>query len=96
MSDSNTSSITDSTSERDTEVSRCVIVSVEKTSSPDGTAGGDWYRYVIDSPGSPITGYRHGKKKEVLEYLKECTGQLDERRNPRKGSRAKGRKAKRA
>ena len=71
---------------------RCTVVSVEKSDGPGGADGNDWYRYVIDSPGSPITGYRRGAKSDILEYLNECTGKLEERMNTRKSARSTGRK----
>jgi hypothetical protein len=71
----------------------CTVVSLERTTGPGGAAGNDWYRYVISSPGSPITGYRRGKKSELLEYLTECISKLDERLNSGKAPRAQsGRK----
>ncbi|MDH3687981.1 MAG: hypothetical protein OEU36_00670 [Gammaproteobacteria bacterium] len=66
----------------------CALVSLERSAGPDGATGNDWYRYVINSPGSPITGYRRGKKSDVLEYLNECTSKLDERLNSGKAPRA--------
>ena len=57
----------------------CVVVSLKRSTGPGGATGSDWYRYEISSPGSPITGYRRGKKCDVLEYLNDCTSQLDER-----------------
>lgn len=75
---------------------RCPVVSIEKSCGPDGSQGGDWYRYVIDSPGSPIIGYRRGKKSDVVAYLNECTRNLEERLNPRKSSRANSRQNSRA
>jgi len=71
---------------------RCTVVSVEKSNGPKGAAGNDWYRYVIDSPGSPITGYRRGAKRDILEYLEECKSKLEERLNTRKAPRSTGRK----
>ncbi|MDH3638348.1 MAG: hypothetical protein OES09_07760 [Gammaproteobacteria bacterium] len=58
---------------------RCTVVSIEKSDGPGGAAGNDWHRYIIDSPGSPIIGYRRGKKREILAYLDECTSKLEER-----------------
>jgi hypothetical protein len=66
----------------------CTVISLERTSGPGGATGSDWYRYVISSPGSPITGYRRGKKSELLEYLTECISKLDERLNSGKAPRA--------
>jgi len=65
----------------------CTVISLERSTGPDGAAGNDWYRYVISSPGSSITGYRRGKKSELLEYLDECTSKLDERLNSGKAPR---------
>lgn len=66
---------------------RCTVIELTKTKGPGGAGGGDWYRYVIHNPGAPITGYRRGKKKEVLAYLKECTNQMEERINPKRTAR---------
>jgi hypothetical protein len=71
---------------------RCTVISVEKSDGPGGADGNDWYRYVINSPGSPITGYRRGPKRDILEYLNECTSKLEERLNTRKSPRSAGRK----
>lgn len=66
---------------------RCTVIELTKSRGPHGASGADWYRYVIHNPGSPITGYRRGNKKDVLAYLNECTNQMEERINPRKSSR---------
>lgn len=63
---------------------RCTVVSLVKSDGPGGETEGDWYRYVIEAPGSPITGYRRGKKSDVLEYLEECIQTLEDRLNTRK------------
>ena len=70
------------------------VVSVEKSNGPDGAPGGDWYRYVIEKPGSPITGYRRGKRSDIMAYITECMGQLEERMQSGKAPRARGRKPK--
>lgn len=57
----------------------CALLSLRRSTGPAGMTGNDWYRYEISSPGSPITGYRRGTKRDVLEYLNECISQLDER-----------------
>jgi len=66
---------------------RCTVIELTKTDGPDGAEGANWYRYVIHNPGSPITGYRRGNKKEVLAYLEECTNQMEERINPKRSTR---------
>lgn len=63
------------------------VIEVTKSEGPGGAEGDDWYRYIIHNPGSPITGYRRGKKKEIMAYLQQCTAQLDERISPRKSKR---------
>ena len=70
------------------------VVSVERSNGPEGAPGSDWYRYVIEKPGSPITGYRRGKKSDVMAYISECMGQLEERMQSGKAPRARGRKPK--
>ncbi len=75
---------------------RYTVISVEKSDGPGGADGGNWYRYIIDSPGAPITGYRRGDKKDVLNYLQECTNKLQERLTTGKSPRATGRKPSRA
>ncbi|MDH3281291.1 MAG: hypothetical protein OEQ18_09195 [Gammaproteobacteria bacterium] len=71
---------------RDDGAPRCTVVSLEKSSGPGGAEGSDWHRYIIDSPGSPIIGYRRGKKRDILAYLDECTSKLEERLVTRKKS----------
>lgn len=73
---------------RDSKYRTCTVISIEKSKGPDGAAGSDWYRYVIDGQGSPVVGYRRGKKSDVLEYLTESTGKLEERMNTGKAPRA--------
>jgi len=85
--------MSDAASKADTQIEtaagklRCTVIELTKTRGPGGADGSDWYRYVIHNPGAPITGYRRGKKKEVMAYLKECTNQMEERINPRKSAR---------
>ena len=59
------------------------VISVEKVQGPDGGRGDDWYRYVINSPGSPITGLRRGSRKEVTLYVREYAEKLRVRTSPR-------------
>lgn len=63
---------------------RCTVLSLAKCDAPGEETEGNWYRYVIDSPGSPIIGYRRGRKKDVQAYLDECLQTLEERLNTRK------------
>jgi hypothetical protein len=56
-----------------------VVASVEKTSAPDGGSEQDWYRYVLKSRRSTITGHRRGSAKYVHTYAAECAEQLNAR-----------------
>lgn len=62
----------------------CTIISLEKSEGPDNAGGNDWYRYEIDSPGSPIIGYCRGKKSEVVKRLDETISKIEERLSARK------------
>jgi RNA recognition motif-containing protein len=51
---------------------RYQVVSVEKATMPAGTEGNDWYRYVLSSGNSRITGFHRGSRAEVDEYVSHC------------------------
>ncbi len=55
------------------------VASVEKTTAPDGSEGQDWYRYVLDSGRSTISGHRRGSRKDVHAYATQCAEQLNAR-----------------
>ena len=55
------------------------VASVEKTGTPDGGQGQDWYRYTLESGRSTITGQRRGLRQDVLAYAEQCTEQLNSR-----------------
>lgn len=55
------------------------VASVEKTDAPDGAKGQDWYRYVLKSGRSMITGQRRGSRKDVHGYALQCAEQLNAR-----------------
>ncbi|MDH3514181.1 MAG: hypothetical protein OEM83_04845 [Gammaproteobacteria bacterium] len=55
------------------------VARVEKTDAPDGGQGQDWYRYVLESGRSTITGQRSGTRKDVLAYATQCAEQLNTR-----------------
>ena len=55
------------------------VARVEKTDAPDGGQGQDWYRYVLESGRSTITGQRCGSRKDVLAYATQCAEQLNTR-----------------
>jgi len=55
------------------------VARVEKTDAPDGCRGQDWYRYVLESGRSTITGQRSGTRKDVMAYATQCAEQLNTR-----------------
>ncbi len=69
-----------------TEVSRrFVVLSVEEAEAPDGAPGKHWYRYVIEVPGSNITGMRCGSKQEVTRFAQDYAENLSQRNTLRTG-----------
>ena len=57
------------------------VASVEKTGVPEGAAGDDWYRYVLKSGCSAITGWRRGSLQEVTQHARRCAEELNARYN---------------
>ena len=55
------------------------ILSIEITEPPGNTEGGEWYRYTIGHPSSPIQGLRSGTLKSVRKHLEEYVEQLNAR-----------------
>ncbi len=55
------------------------VVRVERTDAPDGGKGHDWYRYILESGRSTITGHRCGSRKDVHAYALRCAEQLNAR-----------------
>lgn len=55
------------------------VASVEKTTAPEGGQGQDWYRYILASGRSTVTGQRRGSRKDVLAYAAQCAEQLNAR-----------------
>jgi RNA recognition motif-containing protein len=56
---------------------RYQVASVEKAKMPDGTEGDDWYRYVLSSGTSQITGFHRGSRAEVKEYADHCVEEFN-------------------
>jgi hypothetical protein len=56
---------------------RYEVVSVEKSVMPDGTEADDWYRYVLSSGRSRITGFHRGSLDEVKEYATNCVEEFN-------------------
>jgi hypothetical protein len=55
------------------------VASVEKSDAPNGESGQDWYRYVLKSGSSTITGHRCGSREFVRAYATQCAEQLNAR-----------------
>jgi hypothetical protein len=55
------------------------VASVEKTDAPKGEQGRNWYRYVLKSHCSTITGHRSGTRQFVHDYAVQCAEQLNTR-----------------
>ncbi len=55
------------------------VDSVEKSVAPEGEEGRNWYRYVLKSSSSTITGHRCGSLKFVRAYAAQCAEQLNTR-----------------
>ncbi len=56
---------------------RYQVASVEKAKMPAGTEGDDWYRYVLSSGSSLITGFHRGSRAEVKEYASHCVEEFN-------------------
>ncbi len=55
------------------------VDSVEKTETPGGGQGQDWYRYVLKNHSSTIDGLRRGSRQHVCAYAAEYAEQLNTR-----------------
>jgi hypothetical protein len=55
------------------------VARVEKTDSPQGSDGQNWYRYVLDNGRSTVVGQRQGSLKDVQAYATHCAEQLNAR-----------------
>jgi hypothetical protein len=64
---------------RSTERQIFEVASVEKSGAPDGGDSRDWYRYILKSRRSTITGQRRGSRKDVHAYATQCAEQLNAR-----------------
>jgi len=64
------------------------VASIEKSSGPAGAEGDDWYRYVLSSGPSSITGFHRGSLEEVTEYATDCAAAFNLRSVKGKVSRS--------
>ena len=55
------------------------VMSVKKTTTPEGLQEGDWYRYVIGQGRSKIEGLRLGTLETVTEHAESVTNNLNTR-----------------
>lgn len=62
---------------------RYEVVSIEKTEPPAGAEGSDWYRYVVKSPRSTITGSRRGSRQQVRRHAEDFAAELNARADGR-------------
>jgi hypothetical protein len=64
------------------------VSSVERADIPGDGKGKDWYRYVLSSGRSMITGFHRGSLEEVMEYATGCAEAFNLRNLTGKSSRA--------
>lgn len=55
------------------------VITVEKTETPDGLTGDNWYRYVIGEGGSKIEGKKPGSLKAVTAHAHAAAEELNSR-----------------
>ncbi len=55
------------------------VASVEKTETPGGEQGQDWYRYMLKNHNSTINGLRRGSHQHVCDYAAQYAEQLNTR-----------------
>ena len=58
---------------------------IEKSATPSGCAGKDWYQYTITQGVNTITGYKQGSQRAVTKAVKQIVLDLNERRGGKKG-----------
>jgi hypothetical protein len=71
-------------------VRHCYQVASVERAELEGAEGQDWYRYVLASGRSLITGFRRGSLDEVTEYAQTCAEAFNLRSLTGKGSKATG------
>lgn len=55
------------------------VISIDKTETPSGMSGDNWYRYVIGQGSSKIEGLTMGNMKEVTEHAEAIAVDLNGR-----------------
>ena len=67
--------------EENTNKLKYYVVTVEKTATPEGLPGNNWYRYVIGQGGSKIEGKKPGSLKAVTQHAETIAEDLNARRH---------------
>lgn len=60
-------------------LSQFAVVSIEKTSAPEGSEGGNWYQYIVARDNSKIVGNMRGTLQQVTKYADEFVENLNNR-----------------
>ena len=55
------------------------VISVDKTTPPEGVKGGSWYRYVVGRGNSTLVGCRSGTLTEVTRHAETLASDLNSR-----------------
>ncbi|MDZ7661170.1 hypothetical protein [Thiohalophilus sp.] len=58
---------------------RYMVKAVEKTTTPAGCDGNNWYRYVLERNGSTLVGQRRGTLNQVTRYAEELADDVNSR-----------------
>lgn len=59
------------------------LVSVDKTTAPQGNEGSSWYQYIVERDGSTIVGSMRGTLPQVTNYANEFVEKLNIRSRTR-------------
>ena len=60
------------------------VMHIEKTSTPDGMVGDNWYQYVVGQGTSEIKGLTMGTLNQVTEHANNVANDLNERSKGKK------------
>ena len=60
------------------------VMNIEKTSTPDGMAGDNWYQYVVGQGTSEIKGLTMGTLNQVTEHANRVANDLNDRSKGKK------------
>ncbi|MCW8900939.1 MAG: hypothetical protein OQK75_02840 [Gammaproteobacteria bacterium] len=55
------------------------VMSIEKTETPEGMGGDNWYQYIIGKGSSEIQGLKMGSLKEVTAHANNVANDLNDR-----------------